>query len=348
MIASLVLLLSSLLLLSTASAASNNLRLLVGSNRHGSNEHGNAAASDGMLSLHEFQSLLRTSVDDELERIVGNQVNDNNAVQQEKCFDCSPVTNNQEHYKEKSMPSSRPATVLTKTLKKKSSTTNNNNSIRGGGGGSSLRSNRTAVVDTTTGATTTTSSSSSKNNNSKKSSSESEYIWESLMEHAWRVADTSCSEDSEESSSSFQKNNNNNLCPFLLCSSSTTQDIKSILLESKHHVGSSQQQQQETMMMIASHPSLNNDNGNCVVMQTTTKWARRFITSNSDNQDYDDIMVQPLLDIMKVHPGTIDIITSSGWKVPFRHTSDNNDYDVQSSATLPLQHNASETIQNWE
>ena len=336
MIASLVLLLSSLLLLSTASAASN-LRLLVGSNRHGSNKHGNVA-SDGILSLHEFQSLLRTSVDDELERIVGNQVNDNNAVQQEKCFDCSPVTNNQEHYKEKSMPSSRPATVLTKTLKKKTSTTNNDNSSRGGGG-SSLRSNRTAVVDTTTGATTTTSSSSSKNNNSKKSSSESEYIWESLMEHAWRVADASCSSE---------VNSEVNLCPFLLCSSSTTQDIKSILLESKHHVvGSSQQQQQESMM-IASHPSLNNDNGNCVVMQTTTKWARRFITSNSDNQEYDDIMVQPLLDIMKVHPGTIDIITSSGWKVPFRHTSDNNDYDVQSSATLPLQHNASETIQNWE
>ena len=135
MIASLVLLLSSLLLLSTASAASNNLRLLVGSNRHGSNEHGNAAASDGMLSLHEFQSLLRTSVDDELERIVGKQVKKDNAVvQQEKCFDCSPVTNNQEHYKEKSMPSSRPATVLTKTLKQKTSTTNNNNSIRGGGG----------------------------------------------------------------------------------------------------------------------------------------------------------------------------------------------------------------------
>ena len=80
MIASLVLLLSSLLLLSTASAGWN-LRLLVGSNRHGSNEHGNAAASDGMLSLDEFQSLLRTSVDDELERIVGKQVkNDNNAV----------------------------------------------------------------------------------------------------------------------------------------------------------------------------------------------------------------------------------------------------------------------------
>ena len=156
------------------------------------------------------------------------------------------------------------------------------------------------------------------------------------MEHAWRVADASCSSEED------------NLCPFLLCSSSTTQDIKSILLESKHHVvGSSQQQQQESMM-IASHPSLNNDNGNCVVMQTTTKWARRFITSNSDNQEYDDIMVQPLLDIMKVHPGTIDIITSSGWKVPFRHTSDNNDYDVQSSTTLPLQHNASETIQNWE
>ena len=129
MIACLVHLLSSLLLLSTASAASNNLRLLVGSNRHGSNEHGNVA-SDGILSLHEFQSLLRTSVDDELERIVGKQVkNDNNAVvQQEKCFDCSPVTNNQEHYKEKSMPSSRPAVVLTKTLKKKTSTTTNNNS----------------------------------------------------------------------------------------------------------------------------------------------------------------------------------------------------------------------------
>ena len=43
-------------------------------------------------------------------------------------------------------------------------------------------------------------------------------------------------------------------------------------------------------------------------MQTTPKWARRFI-ANSDNQD--DVMVQPLLDIMKVHPGTIDILSSA-------------------------------------
>ena len=41
-------------------------------------------------------------------------------------------------------------------------------------------------------------------------------------------------------------------------------------------------------------------------MQTTQKWARRFI-ANSDNQD--DVMVQTLLDIM-IHPGTIDIVVS--------------------------------------
>ena len=108
--------------------------------------------------------------------------------------------------------------------------------------------------------------------------------------------------------------------------------------------------------MIASHPSLNNDNGNCVVMQTTTQWARQFISTsssnNNDNKNEEDdsiIMVQPLLDIMKIHPGTTDMVTSSGWKVPFRHRSDNNN-DIQSSSTLPLpqQHNASETIQNWE
>ena len=69
-------------------------------------------------------------------------------------------------------------------------------------------------------------------------------------------------------------------------------------------------------------------------MQTTPKLARPFI-ANSDNQD--DVMVQPLLDIM-IHPGTIDIVTSPGWKVPFQDV-----YDVPS----PM-HNTTETIHNWE
>ena len=94
--------------------------------------HGDASANGSILSLYEFQRLLlRTSVDDELERIVGSSKEVNNdigaAVQQQQqgeiddaasrssslpCFDCSPVTN-----QEQGMPSSRPA-VIDKDIEK--------------------------------------------------------------------------------------------------------------------------------------------------------------------------------------------------------------------------------------
>ena len=41
---------------------------------------------------------------------------------------------------------------------------------------------------------------------------------------------------------------------------------------------------------------------------------------------------------MKVHPGTIDIVTSPGWKVPFQDVND---------VPSPM-HNTTETIHNWE
>ena len=265
--------LATLLVSSSLAAASSasNLRLFGQSGA-------SVSRNGGLLSLYEFQRLLRTSLDEELELIVGKEESESSS---KPCLDCAPAMNQDQ------MPSSRPI-LSTKALKP--------TNFRGSGS----RSSTPTVADTT-----------APSSSSLNSKSSSELIWTSLIDHAWGSSDFFCSEDREVSMQ-------HETCPFLVCSSRDTQNVESLFepIDDDDFI-------------------VHNNNRNCVVMQTTPKWARRFI-SNSDNQD--GIILQPLLDIMKVHPGTIDIVTSPGWKVPFQDVND---------VPSPM-HNTTETIHNWE
>jgi len=154
-----------------------------------------------------------------------------------------------------------------------------------------------------------------------------EQVWLNLMDHAWSTADFFCShntEDQEEGSSSSIELRHK-LCPFLICSSSGIGQDVSLLLDDYDS------------LPTIEYPSDDDDDKNCVVLQTTPSWARKIISE----KDQEALVVQPLLDVMKIHPNTIDMVSSPGWKVPFIHE---DDYHSVSSSP----HNASEASKHWE
>ena len=84
-------------------------------------------------------------------------------------------------------------------------------------------------------------------------------------------------------------------CPFLLCSAGG--ESASSLLE----------------RFDASLPWTPSGRGaKCVVFSATADRARQAMASNGD------LVAQPLVDVMKIHPGTMDSVTSQAWRVPFR------------------------------
>ena len=183
--------------------------------------------------------------------------------------------------------------------------------IRGGSGvaNNNMKRSRTAAAP---------------NNNNIKSTEE---VWLNLMENAWSTADFFCShntEDQEEGSSSSLEHK---LCPFLICSSSGIGQDVSLLLDDYVY------------LPTIEYPSDDDDDRNCVVIQTMPSRARKIISE----KDQEALVLQPLLDVMKIHPNTIDMVTSPGWKVPFIHEDDYHSVSSSSSS-----HNASEASKHWE
>ena len=259
-------------------------------------------------SLYNIQRIIRTSLDDELTLIAAAAVNNGIVNSAEVSSYSSDASNNgpcldcAPAMNKEAPPSAQP---MTKTLK---------GNIRGGGGGvNNMKRSRTA-----------SSSSSAPNNNITST----EQVWLNLMDHAWSTADFFCShntdEDQEEGSSSSIELRHK-LCPFLICSSSGIGQDVSLLLDDYVY------------LPIIEYPSDDDDDKNCVVLQTTPSRARTIISE----KDQEALVVQPLLDVMKIHPNTIDMVTSPGWKVPFIHE---DDYHSVSSSP----HNASEASKHWE
>ena len=78
--------------------------------------------------------------------------------------------------------------------------------------------------------------------------------------------------------------------------------------------------------------------GNCVILTTTSTWALDAMDSNRD------ISAQPLVDIMKISPGTIESVTSPAWQVPFQDVQD----APQVGAVMGKNSSDVANIQHWE
>ena len=136
-----------------------------------------------------------------------------------------------------------------------------------------------------------------------------EEIWSRLLEHAWAVADSITRESDGgpltllPPSDADRGSSHHHLMefPFLLCSDSADDSGASSSL----YPGSDDPRAWAPI----------EGEGNCAVVSATSTWAREALNSNPE------LIAQPLVDVMKIHPGTIESATSKAWRVPFQGSS---------------------------
>ncbi|KAL7529701.1 hypothetical protein ACHAXR_003105 [Thalassiosira sp. AJA248-18] len=157
----------------------------------------------------------------------------------------------------------------------------------------------------------------------------SEHVWNDLVEHAWNTART-IKRDGDKGLSVTSNPEDAHPCPFLICirgrklhnvdSESSVQDIITLF----------DKQYEESLLVSSSH------NETCLILTTTALKTHKVMESYRGSQS---LVAVPLLDITKIHAGTIDEVSSHGWSVPFNEQPD----QMQSNNM-----NETEAINHWE
>ena len=163
-----------------------------------------------------------------------------------------------------------------------------------------------------------------------------EHFWSDLVDHAWHTAESM----QLDKLGGLTKTNNiehTSPCPFLVCardnsngkgrnaeSNSRFQDVMSAFNKSYD----------ETLLIASTH------NETCLILTTTAQATRGVV---GDYQHEQMLVAMPLLDVMKIHAGTVDEVSSRGWSVPFiEHANEMINEGSQRAE------NATEAINNWE
>jgi hypothetical protein len=163
-----------------------------------------------------------------------------------------------------------------------------------------------------------------------------DHIWEDLIEHAWQSAESM----HRSSAGSLIKISNDETetipCPYLIC----TMELPG---HKRHTTGSSEYENMITTFNKGYAESLlvkSAFNETCAVLTLTADEARL----GSDNYKGDRSMIaMPLVDIMKIHSGTIDEVSSLGWSVPYVNSS-----QTEPSKLIVRSTNATEMLNEWE
>ena len=226
-----------------------------------------------MLSLRDFQSVLRTSLDDELDLIAASYGGAEYADEMKgECRHC--------HAKQEHLESSQ----------------------------SNVR--RRDVDDTLLPS--------------------NEEVWEQLQSHAWTTArllarDTSSSNADEYGPLTLLSTNTKQVPrPFLVCSTTShdiyslfrVEDQKYLHVPTRRAPSNTGDEDQEL-----------DDGDSCTIMTTTANWAYKAM------RKYKDVIVQPLVDVMKILPGTMDSVSSEAWRVPFIGSQQASSRDVHQDDT---------------
>eukprot|EP00804_Cyclotella_cryptica_P018748 CCRYP_007229-RA/>CCRYP_007229-RA protein AED:0.39 eAED:0.39 QI:430/1/1/1/1/1/2/42/458 len=181
-------------------------------------------------------------------------------------------------------------------------------------------------------------SSSYSNNVSGSSSYAIDRVWSNLVKHAWHTAETV----HRSALGSFTKTSNSEEdtipCPFLVCTmeipghdrhttSTTSNDYQKI-------IASFNKGYEESLLVKSAH------NETCAILTLTAVDARHSVESYKGDHN---IVLIPLVDVMKIHSGTIDEVSSLGWSVPYVNNS-----MKELSNTRGRSMNATEMLHQWE
>ena len=150
----------------------------------------------------------------------------------------------------------------------------------------------------------------------------SEDIWNDIVQHTWRIADTVKRGEGKSLTRATHIDDETVSVPFLVCGEGH--------LDFNDIVTSFNKLEEEAMLVSSSHNEV------CLVLSTTSVQGREVSESFATDSFAGSLIGVPLPDITKIHSGTIDEVLSKGWSVPFSQ--------VQS----PKKSNATEMINHWE
>lgn len=156
-----------------------------------------------------------------------------------------------------------------------------------------------------------------------------EHVWDDLIQHAWDIAQT-IRRDKERGLSITTDPLESHPFPFLVCTrgrdqegSGSSEDILTLF----------DKPPDESLFISSSH------NESCLLLTATAFQAYQAAERYEGSQS---VVVVPLLDISKIHAGTVDEVSSSGWSVPFHETQD------QTPNGDPSMKNETEAMNEWE
>eukprot|EP00579_Thalassiosira_antarctica_P011312 CAMPEP_0201914152 /NCGR_PEP_ID=MMETSP0903-20130614/4404_1 /ASSEMBLY_ACC=CAM_ASM_000552 /TAXON_ID=420261 /ORGANISM="Thalassiosira antarctica, Strain CCMP982" /LENGTH=444 /DNA_ID=CAMNT_0048449479 /DNA_START=56 /DNA_END=1393 /DNA_ORIENTATION=- len=160
-----------------------------------------------------------------------------------------------------------------------------------------------------------------------------EHVWDDLLQFAWKTAYAIKRDEHRLSVTSNPEEAHP--CPFLVCTrgrkhpeldgDSSVQDIMALF--GKPH--------EDSLLLSSSH------NETCLILTTTAVRAHQVTGSYRGSQS---LVAVPLLDITKIHAGTIDEVSSRGWSIPY---TDQSDQQIPSSDTSSTK-NETDAINEWE
>ncbi|KAL3808042.1 hypothetical protein ACHAXA_003522 [Cyclostephanos tholiformis] len=154
-------------------------------------------------------------------------------------------------------------------------------------------------------------------------------VWEDIMQHAWSKAKT-IKRDGHRGLSVTEHSLEAHPCPFLVCGRKQHDSDRNGI---QHIVALFGKQFDQSVTISSSH------NETCLILTTTAHKVQQVLNSYEGRGS---LVAVPLLDISKIHYGTIDEVSSQGWAVPFRERQGRLP-DKKSSTK-----NETEAINDWE
>jgi len=124
--------------------------------------------------------------------------------------------------------------------------------------------------------------------------------------------------------------------PFLVCVRGRTDQNSDGVSSAQDIIITLFNKRQDEFLLLSS-----SRNDTCLILTTTALYAHRVIDAYRGQGQ--TLVVVPLLDITKIHAGTIDEVSSRGWSVP----EDGRDQETPGTDTSPTK-NETDAINQWE
>lgn len=160
-----------------------------------------------------------------------------------------------------------------------------------------------------------------------------DHVWDDLLDFAWKTAWVI--KRDEHGLSVTSNSEDAHPCPFLICSRGRKDPSSDSISSVQDIITLFDKQYEESLLLSSSH------NETCLILTTTALQVHQVMETHKSRQS---LAAVPLLDITKIHAGTIDEVASRGWSVPFNELS----HQQKSNSGTPSTKNETDAINEWE